>query len=440
MFHKCSPFDRAIYKEASSQPLAWYEWEEILDEMMEEAPTSIQVLQQYGVDSVEAVKEQILDGMQTFQKKATAEGLVYNLPFLHWLEDFALRSQWADLAFICQVFQTVDCIGQEKPPKRDNAQLGYWFMQLYHAKEDVDFLRTYRQSRETFLSLTGAMSSKVVFHFAEQDIHDLLLLIQGVYGEQLKISEALQTNLQMLVTAYKADASLHRIAPLFLFAMLTQHKSRLQKNQDITFNLKALWQYKSYHIQKDNGKNFTQYVRYLELFLDLMEYFADDAQVDQTLCRFGFLFICNLSEFYYEQYQVEKDSPIPPDIAHWVEAHYFSCWPNGLEDSHMKQHYGTILHIMELGRFETASHRKRALNRLSEHLGKNIQARVGEYLRTGNVIAMGRELLQECRIVTKSPTERLYYLWSIEVALMEVIDAKAVALWTELFRRLLGED
>ena len=55
----------------------------------------------------------------------------------------------------------------------------------------------------------------------------------------------------------------------------------------------------NYKIDKDNGKNFNNYLEYLQLYVGLCEYYSKYHNIARELSNYCFLKYSNLSNWYY---------------------------------------------------------------------------------------------------------------------------------------------
>ena len=131
-----------------------------------------------------------------------------------------------------------------------------------------------------------------------------------IFPTKQECAEALCYNILILLNIAKSDPNLAAVKPLFLYRVLTRHGKRLQTATDLRPDFRALWKYKSYKIDDDNGKNYRTYAQYLSLFETLYDLFETDETVDAPLCLYGFDHLSNLGDFY-RQFYPEEEQTIP---------------------------------------------------------------------------------------------------------------------------------
>lgn len=123
-------------------------------------------------------------------------------------------------------------------------------------------------------------------------------------------SEVYRDNLQALLLLLNSDERLWAVKPYGLFAVLTRKHGMMQNRAHFIPNLPAVFQYQAYNICKDNGKNFSSYQSYTELYDHLRRFYLDDAAVDMALCDFCFANLCPFSEWFYRYCEPELEIPV----------------------------------------------------------------------------------------------------------------------------------
>lgn len=113
-------------------------------------------------------------------------------------------------------------------------------------------------------------------------------------------SDILLGNLSNYIQVAASSQMLKSIEPLLLFRLLTKHQSRMCSVPDLNVNLSSLWKRDKQQTDRDNGRNFKQYIRNLRLFRDLCQLYQNDEAVDLLLCWYGIDQVTVLGEFYRE--------------------------------------------------------------------------------------------------------------------------------------------
>lgn len=159
-----------------------------------------------------------------------------------------------------------------------------------------------------------------------------LLKVYCINLAKPKNTEIFLYNLESLLTELNQAEHLRKLAPLYLFQMFVRHKSRLEKNKDLTVKMTSLWTYKEYAITENNGKNFQKAVEHNNLFMDLCLLFKKDSSVNDALSKWGFFQCSNLLEFNRDCMQGQADAifPLFDDL---VKASLFSCYRCGGYDA-----------------------------------------------------------------------------------------------------------
>lgn len=119
-----------------------------------------------------------------------------------------------------------------------------------------------------------------------------------------------QENLNFLLAYANSDKMLRSVKPYILFAVLARKTGMMQNRVGFLPNLRAVFQYQIYHIDYDNGKNFNFYQSQLELYDHLQRTYADDVEVDISLCDFCFANLSPLSEWYYQNCEPNENIPM----------------------------------------------------------------------------------------------------------------------------------
>lgn len=131
----------------------------------------------------------------------------------------------------------------------------------------------------------------------DEELITLCSLFRDTFEMSEKQSPNLADNLHFLLLETRSSDELGKITPFYLFQIMVRHTNRLAQNPDFQAALPGLWKYKEYEIEKNNGKNFTRYERYIRLFQRLCKYYKKDPRVDVLLCRYGMEQCSNLSEW-----------------------------------------------------------------------------------------------------------------------------------------------
>lgn len=250
--------------------------------------------------------------------------------------------------------------------------------------------------------------------------------IQKICEKHLKISDETHIfsyNLESIMVELNQTPSFRKVAPLYLFKVLVKHKSRLQKNRDITINLPSLWKYDVYSIEQDNGRNFNTNRSYLALFHDLCNLWAEDSLVDIPLTRWGFYQTSNLLDF--DRAITEEFSDLTfPLFDQLLEDSSFSCYRCGGYDAVLLKELGITLEKLLF--FQSMPHYQGLLTEISEYLQENASDLVERFLSCSKdqLLALCAEIFQN------TPKEKANFtnaqqnliFCAINVGLQEYVD------------------
>lgn len=117
-------------------------------------------------------------------------------------------------------------------------------------------------------------------------------------------------NLDSLLIHINSDEILKSVKPYIIFAVLSRKHGMIQNRTDFIPNFKTVFQYQTYNIMTDNGKNFNNYQSYTELYEHLRRFYSDDKEVDTELSDFCFANLCSLSEWYYMWCEPNEEIPM----------------------------------------------------------------------------------------------------------------------------------
>lgn len=195
--------------------------------------------------------------------------------------------------------------------------------------------------------------------------------LEKVYYEafsDVKTGEILKYNLEVLLVDLNQWSGVRKIAPLYIYQVVVNHRSRLQKNKDISIDLKALWAYKEYGIDCDNGKNFKNNRKYIHFFRKLCDLFRKDSMVNISLSLWGFMLLSNLVDFQRAELE-DKLQAVCPYLDELVENSFFSCYSNREEEAVLLKETGYSLE--KVSYFQTVPRYSDALEKISSYMNKN---------------------------------------------------------------------
>lgn len=248
-----------------------------------------------------------------------------------------------------------------------------------------------------------------------------------ICDKHLKIHHETNTfsyNLESLIAELNQTPSFRNVAPLYLFKVLVKHKSRLQKNKDITINLASLWKFDVYAIAQDNGRNFNTNRHYIDLFLDLCTLWQDDSFVDIPLSKWGFFQTSNLLEF--DRNTTEEVAHLSfPLFDQLLEDSFFSCYRCGGYDAVLLKKLKIPLEKVLF--FQSMPHYQEFLTQITEYLHENANELVEKFLicKNDEVMELCMEICQNSQKenirLTKGQLNLI--LCAINIALQESVDS-----------------
>lgn len=251
-------------------------------------------------------------------------------------------------------------------------------------------------------------------------------------------------NLAWLLHFADIASELMPIKPLFLYQMLIRHERRIRTSEEMRIDFKALWNYREYRFEENNGKNYAANVCRLRLFGALCQLYGQDGQTDLPLCVYGFEQLSNLAEFYRMWSPDPPLIPFEPSLEDLLEDSMFSCFERGSEDNIMLA--DSRLTQRKLDRFccSEDSRRVRALERISAYMNRNLDGLIQRF--SGADSEEVRALCQKILACTelpdglrpREPQETALFLSAINEGLMEAVDELAEELLVRAGRALIG--
>ena len=261
-------------------------------------------------------------------------------------------------------------------------------------------------------------------------------------------TSSLRYNISALLQTADSSPDLTAVKPLFLYRALTRHKKRLESKSDFRIDYAALWKYKDYKIDDDNGKNYQTYVKYLSLFEELYRIFATETGVNAPLCLYGFTHLSNLGDFYHDYPPERQTLPLPPSIENLLLEMecMFSIYEHGAGDNILLTDSG--LSYTKLNRFQCSKDRniRNVFSRIDAYMNGNLQNILTRFVTASpdEVRALCTEILENSRLSEKErpvkQQDRQLYLAAINDGLMEGLDDNAEQYLIDACKVLIGEE
>ena len=129
-------------------------------------------------------------------------------------------------------------------------------------------------------------------------------LFRKYFGAKLD-GKQFKDNMEYIDSFSFQNEKLREIYPIAVFWIFVRNKLKIVE-KPIIINANNLLNYKSYAIDKNNGKNFLTYSNYVLLFLELMTEFSKiyEKDVNKGFCMYCFERLSNLAEWtcgYYNE-------------------------------------------------------------------------------------------------------------------------------------------
>lgn len=134
-------------------------------------------------------------------------------------------------------------------------------------------------------------------------------------------SRCIEENIEQIHNFAMSSAERQQIYPVIVFLILTRRKSSLTKEMG-PIDGKNIMNYKKYMIDKDNGKNFNTYEKYISLFLELVENY--ESICDESLCMYVFEKTSNLAKWLYKN--IDNNKIFYHTIDSLIESEYSSTF------------------------------------------------------------------------------------------------------------------
>lgn len=131
--------------------------------------------------------------------------------------------------------------------------------------------------------------------------------------QQLKAGEGntvYMDNVSALIQQINGNPYMRKVKPYLLFSVLFRKSGYLMKRTAYQANIENLFEYVNYSIEKDNGKNFSDYGFGVELYEHLRRFYMEDKTVDIPLSDYCFANITNLSDWYYRFCEPNEKVPM----------------------------------------------------------------------------------------------------------------------------------
>lgn len=469
--------DRAILKVLRGETIDFCEWEDLKEELeasdeeeQEAKPEFEEYLAQIGLTLDDAVRM-----TRAFQADFRKRAADYGIP----LDDRpALVRRLAELAqtdrspeflrFFCELLSSFALFFRPEHEEFPDLVAAAEYIQ---ARDDADELYAdFSRRIEYGERFRAAISAKPPRQIPDAECdtrlkHQIFQKYKALLGAEESASDGIfWNNLDDLLQTVACTPELHPIAPLFLYQAVVRHRKRLHNSESPTLRLDALWQYRHYNIEQDNGKNLRQNGLYLRFFAELCELYRNDPEVDCVLCGYGFDQLSNLGDYYrildfkalvqYETHlqdlRLEPDECpnllpaglplyLPEPLEEILEDVSFCCW-EGMTDNVILT--GGLVSFVKYRRFQRSGKYQNARNKISDYVERNADDLKIDYFQidpqdVGKIRAFCNQVLQAVELPPKEQPQKLSELPLFLAAVNEEL-ISLLRCWDEEYLKFAG--
>ena len=246
-------------------------------------------------------------------------------------------------------------------------------------------------------------------------------------------------NLSVVMHTVSNAQPLRSLKPLFLYQLLTRHASRMRTSEAPSLDFASLWQYRSYKLDRDNGRNYDTAVRYLRFFEELCALYEQNSEVDLPLCIFGFDRLSNLGEFYRLYPPEEQKLSFDLRAEEIVSKSWFTCF--GGEENPVLEHYGLSYEELDELMSGCLNRHEYAMKRLEKSINDNAEEHIAQFLSLPiqSRIRLCEQLLSETPLsdaIRPRAKEKNLFLAAVYEELAGAADEKARDLLADTLRIL----
>lgn len=285
--------------------------EEIIDALLENALSLAERLQQENMSLAEA-REQCQQYRDRFRAVCCKYALPYDNKIILCRELYKKLAKekndelkWLYCAVICDQGLLLDQSRKSRTEEQDilnyldSSRALEQLWQLLSRKEKYK-PQNFLQSKE--FDKDSLKQSELFITAA--DVDEIVRIYERCIGITRDFhKEIFREN--MIYISWKVNAleDLQKIAPLFFYQLIIKHKARITKSRNINPVISKLWKYKKYQIEYNNGKNYRILEQLAAFFISLCNHFFQKEKVDKNLTLYGFAYLSNICEWYYQVYQ-----------------------------------------------------------------------------------------------------------------------------------------
>ncbi|MGN1411894.1 MAG: hypothetical protein ACI4WH_05210 [Oscillospiraceae bacterium] len=219
------------------------------------------------------------------------------------------------LKLYCMVLTDNGLLMDNKNPMRtDEQNILSWLEQSKKFRKVHRYIKNQSTLENRLQKVIKSLDSLKIVEKKLSSEHDdvvKIVLPCNIYYK-CKNRDILLNNIENLIKMLRSNDDLREISAYVCFAILTRKQSYMSSHDGYSPNLKAIFKYEKYQIDTDNGKNFKNYLEYLQIYVRLCEYYFKHYIIDSSLSDYCFLKYSNLSEWYYSNDDVHNlGVPVP---------------------------------------------------------------------------------------------------------------------------------
>ena len=212
------------------------------------------------------------------------------------------------LKLYCMVLTDNGFLMDNKNPMRtDEQNILSWLEQSQQCEEVYRYVKNQSilesKLQDTISTLDDKTSKKDVSLEALELFH--IVTQYNIYYDY-RHSNILLNNIESLLKILHSNQKLRKISTYVCFAVFTRKQSFMAKHSGYTPNLRVAFEYQKYTIDRNNGKNFNNYLEYVQLYENLRRYY-----VYNELSDYCFLKYSNLGEWYQLNGEPIEGVPMP---------------------------------------------------------------------------------------------------------------------------------
>ncbi|MGK3613394.1 hypothetical protein [Bacillus cereus] len=284
-----------------------YELEKLLDEMVDAHLTDREIIQNYGKD-----EEAIAREMKNYHDSLMETCRNNDLPLdnkMNFILALCSKLEYKEelLSVLFNFIQNDDYIFEIKDNKiRPNSRSSWAnYIQFKNRIDEFEekwkFICSAEKSYDTLKKLVCKKETKSGEQISNTDKKTLA----DLYYENVQQEKIIDENIEYIHCFCTQNNERKKIYPYLMFRIMINYRKKICKDYSEEMknpnfiNPESLFVYQNYNIEEDNGKNFKQHSKYINLFLRLCEEFSHVSDVE--LCKYLFEKLLNLNKWGIER-------------------------------------------------------------------------------------------------------------------------------------------